>query len=74
MLESINITTDRSLSITQFLRDLDYTVEQIDQNVCRVSREEDLPVYVQTNGKSLFFEVDLGNVSDFASQELYFQL
>ena len=74
MLESINITTDRSLPLAQFLQDQDYTVEQIDENVCQVSRDDDLPVFVQTNGQSLFFEVDLGNVSEYASQDLYFQL
>ena len=74
MLETINITTDRSLPLSQFLQDQDYTVEQIDENVCQVTRDDDLPVFVQTNGKSLFFEVDLGNVSEYASQDMYFQL
>lgn len=74
MLDSINITTDRSLPITQFLQDQEYVVEQIDENVCQVSRDQDLPVFIQTDGKSLYFEVDLGNASEFATQDLYFQL
>ena len=40
----------------------------------RVSREDELPVFVKVDDKNIYFEVDLGNISEIASKELYFKL
>lgn len=73
MLEEIKIKAQTSPSLIEYLQQRDFDVEKLAERVYKVQRGDELPVFIQSNGGSLFFEVDLGNVSGFASQELYFK-
>lgn len=70
-MESIYVTSQRSDSLVEFLQLNDFSVTELEGDVLRVVRGDELPVYLQLNNNSLHFEVDLGNVSSIASMELY---
>ncbi|MGB0371110.1 MAG: hypothetical protein ACPGN3_07130 [Opitutales bacterium] len=70
-MESIQVTTERSDGLVEFLQLNDFIVTELEGNILQVVRGEELPVYLYQNNNSLHFEVDLGNISGIASKELY---
>ncbi len=74
MLDSIDVKTDRAIKLSEFLGSMDFTVEELENGVSQVTREGELPVFLKVEGPTLYFEVDLGNISEWGSEELYFQL
>ncbi|KAA3615687.1 MAG: hypothetical protein D8M58_15955 [Calditrichaeota bacterium] len=73
-MSNVKIASRREADLVPFLELNDYEVESIGDNIIRVQKEEELPVYISINNANMYFEVDLGNVSSFASQDMYFQL
>ena len=51
-----------------------FEVEAMDVGVSRVSRDDELPVYIHIDEQSLYFNLDLGSISSIADAELYFKL
>lgn len=73
-MSNVKIASRREADLVPFLELNDYSVEEISGNILRVQKAEELPVYVSVNNGNMYFEVDLGNVSSFASKDMYFQL
>lgn len=73
-MNAINIATRRESDLVTFLELNDFTVEQIGESLLRVTRLQELPVYLNISGENIYFEVDLGNVESFATKEIYFKL
>ncbi len=73
-MSNVRIASRREADLVPFLELNEFSVEEISGNILRVQKEEELPVYVSVNNDNMYFEVDLGNVSSFASQDMYFQL
>ena len=71
---SITIETKRSQDLVSFLQMSDFQVEELADGVYQATRGEELPVYLKVSDKTLFFEVDLGNISQIADQSLYFEI
>jgi len=71
---SVRIATRRDEDLVTFLELNGFEVEEINKNLMRVTRPGELPVFVNITDNVMYFEVDLGNVSGFASKELYFKL
>ncbi len=71
---NVTIATRKENDLISFLEHNNYETESLGDNILRVQRDGELPVYISKNGDSLYFEVDLGNVSAFADKELYFKL
>ncbi|MBU1536754.1 hypothetical protein KKF84_15625 [Myxococcota bacterium] len=61
-------------TIFEFLADRGFFVEQVTDKVIRVSRDGEIPVFLTMNGNSLIFQVDLGNIKEIGSKELYFRM
>jgi hypothetical protein len=74
MLEKITIRNELETPLMEFLQSNDFFVEQVTDNILRVHRSEELPVFLNVSEQSIYFEVDLGNVSEIANEELYFKL
>ncbi|MBD3421553.1 MAG: hypothetical protein GF398_15650 [Chitinivibrionales bacterium] len=74
MIDSVAIQNHRELLIEEFLQENEFFVERITDSVLKVNRTGELPVYINVDENQLFFEIDLGNVSEFASQDLYYRL
>ena len=73
MLTSVDIKVKDSQSLQAFLESQDFVIDNLSPSVCKITRHEELPVFIQKEGQSLFFEVDLGNVSAIANEEFYFK-
>lgn len=72
MLETVNIKVADFVSIVDFLQSHGFFVEKITEHVYEVQREGETPVFIHSDEGRLYFSVDLGEVSQVASQELYF--
>ena len=68
------IATSRKEEFVQFLELHDYFVEKINEHIYKITREDELPVFVSLQDNSIYFEVDLGNVSKIADKDFYFKL
>ncbi len=73
-MENILIATRRESPLIPFLEMNDFNVEKIGDNILRVSRHEELAVYLNVTATQIYFEADLGNISAFADKDLYFKL
>ena len=74
MFDNAFVRTKSKIPIIEFLQNNGYKTENIAGNVISIQKGEEFPVYVNIDGNVLFFEVDLGNISEIAGQELYFKL
>lgn len=74
MFDTAVVNTMSKMSIVDFLREKGYQIQKVGESVICITRGDELPVYVHLDVETLFFEVDLGNVSEMASKELYFKL
>lgn len=73
-MSNIIVTTERKENIIDFLSNLDYLVDDLGENLYRVEREGDFPVYLNIDDETLYFEVDLGSLKALGSENLYFKL
>jgi len=73
-MSDLTIASRRETDFVSFLELNDFKVESINDNIYRVSRLEELPVFVSVNEGNMYFELDLGNVTGFADKDLYFKL
>ena len=68
------IATRRTEELTPFLELSGFDVQNIGDNIWKVTRENELPVYLSVSDNNIYFEVDLGNVQAIAGKDLYFSL
>ena len=71
---NIKIHVRKEEDFTKFLELHDFEIDDLGEEVFRVVRGEELPVFVKVSPGGLYFEVDLGNVSEFADKDFYFKL
>jgi hypothetical protein len=74
MVEEIKIRNELETPLMEFLQANDFFVEQVTDSILRVNRSGELPVFLNVAQQSIYFEVDLGNISEIVSEELYFKL
>jgi uncharacterized protein YjfI (DUF2170 family) len=73
-MNDIQIFIEKELDMEQFLSLNGFSVEDLGNSVYSVVRDDELPVFVKVEDETLFFEVDLGNVSTIANEAFYFEL
>ena len=73
-MKAITVHTIRQENLEDFLLMHGFEVEAMDVGVSRVSRDDELPVYIHIDEQSLYFNLDLGSISSIADAELYFKL
>lgn len=73
-MRKVMITASRQEEFARFLELHDFVVEDVGNELYRIRRDQELPVFVKIAGSNMYFEVDLGNVSAIASQDFYFRL
>ena len=74
MFENAVVTSTNRMSLQDFLLDRGFIVEEMEGEILSVKRPGELPVFIGFNNNSLFFEVDLGNISGFADRDLYYKI
>ncbi|MGJ8640468.1 MAG: CesT family type III secretion system chaperone [Opitutaceae bacterium] len=73
-MSNVTIKIEKKEEFSRFLSLNGFDVENLDNDVYRVCRADELPVFVKIDEQNIYFEVDLGNISEIASQDLYFKL
>lgn len=72
-LNNIKIHVRKQESLDRFLNLNGFSVEE-SKDILKVQREDELPVYLHVGENGIYFEVDLGNISQMASADLYVKL
>ena len=65
------IKLQREEDLSRFLQLHHFQVEDLGENVLRVQRDDELPVFLKVDDAQIYFEVDLGNVDEIASLDFY---
>ncbi len=73
-MKDVTIHIKKEENLVRFLNLNDFEVEEIGDGILRVARGEELPVFINVADESLYFEVDLGNISALGDKDFYFQL
>lgn len=71
---SIQVHVRKEEDLITFLEIHDFQVDDLEDGVYRVVRADELPVFLKVSENSIYFEVDLGNVSELAGEKFYFSL
>jgi len=64
----------RYSTLEDFLNDNDFFVEKASENILKVNRSQEQPVYLNRKDNTIYFSLDLGSVKDLGSESLYFKL
>ena len=73
-MNKVLIKLQREDELARFLESNGFTVEELSNDVFRVQREEELPVFLKVDDKQIYFELDLGNIDAILSQDLLLSL
>ena len=73
-MKEVYVDSCKQAELTQFLEMSNFMVEDLGGAVYKVTREDELPVFLSVDEKTVYFEVDLGNFSKFADRDFYFRL
>ncbi len=73
-MEEIPIRSTKKANLLEFLELREFSVEDLGEGIYKVTRDDELPVFLRIGDGNIFFEVDLGNIDAIASQDLYFKL
>jgi len=73
-MEQVIVTSSMKEDLASFLEFNEFSVETLSDTLYRVERDDELPVFINMEGGHLYFEIDLGNVSSFATEKLYHDL
>ena len=61
-MEEIPIRSTKKSNLLEFLELREFLVEDLGEGIYKVSRDEELPVFLRIGDGNIFFEVDLGNI------------
>ncbi len=73
-MKPILIKLQRDEELARFLEAHGFTVEALSNDVYRVGREDELPVFLKVDDKQIYFEVDLGNIEAIITKDLLLSL
>lgn len=73
-ISDIKVKETRHLSFSDFLDSKGYRIQVVSHEILKVSNDGDIDVYVHCDDKTLFFELEVGEVVDIESKELYAKL
>lgn len=73
-MNQVLIKLQREDELARFLESNGFTVEELSNDVFRVQREDELPVFIKVDDKQIYFEVDLGNIEAILTQDLLLSL
>ena len=69
-MNKVLIKLQREDELARFLESHGFTVEELSNDVFRVHRGDELPVFLKVDDKQIYFELDLGNIDAILSQDL----
>ncbi|MCD6184488.1 MAG: hypothetical protein J7K84_01660 [Deltaproteobacteria bacterium] len=73
-MQNILIRDLHYFTLEDFLNDNDFFVEKITENILKVNRSYEQPVYLNRQDNTIYFSIDLGGIKDLGSENCYFKL
>ncbi len=73
-MNEVYVISRKEEELFRFLEMNNFILEDLGSGVFKVTREEELPVFLNVDENTIYFEVDLGNITAFADKDFYFQL
>ena len=73
-MQNILIRDLRYSTLEDFLNDKDFFVEKVSENIFKVNRSQEQPVYLNRQDNTIYFSIDLGGIKDLGSESCYFKL
>lgn len=73
-MKELAVNVHRKATLENLLIEQDFQIEALTENVLKVTKADELPVFLQVNEGQIYFEVDLGNIAEIADKQLYFDL
>ena len=70
----VTVHIKKEESLERFLTMNNFQVEVLSENVQRVQRADEVPVFLNITGNTIYFEVDLGGIKNLGSEKFYFGL
>ncbi len=73
-MNEVYVASCKQEELFRFLEMNNFIVENLENRVYKVTRQGELPVFLSVDENTIYFEVDLGNFSEFADRDFYFRL
>ena len=73
-MEQVIVTSAQKEDLATFLKLNGFEVENLGENLYRVERDGELPVFLNVDSGQLYFEIDLGDITAVANEKLYHDL
>ena len=73
-MEQVIVTSSMKEDLVSFLEFNEFSVTALPNDVFRIERDGELPVFINIEDGHLYFEIDLGNISAVATEKLYHDL
>jgi hypothetical protein len=73
-MKQVIVTSSLKEDLVSFLEGNEFSVTALDDDVYRVERDGELPVFINLEDDHIYFEIDLGNISAVATEKLYHDL
>lgn len=70
----VNIKQYKDLNINELLMYQNFQVEELGQDILKVARTDEQPIFISYRDNNLYFQVDLGSLNEVKSQELLTEL
>jgi hypothetical protein len=70
----VTVHIKKEEGLERFLTMNHFQVEALSDNVHRVQRADEVPVFLNITDNTIFFEVDLGGIKNIGSEKFYFDL
>jgi len=68
-MQKITVHATKEFDLLGFLAAQGMEVEVLTENVCKITRDEEVPVFLSHNDGSLYFEVDIGSLNNALSPD-----
>jgi len=68
-MQEIKVHAVKEFDLLGFLAAQGFEVEVLTDNVFKITRDDDLPVFLSHNNGALYFEVDIGSTNDMLDQD-----
>ena len=73
-MKKIEVRSINKTGLIDFLENRDYIVDEVSDNILSANKSGETTVYISLIDDIMSFHVDLGNISEIASKELYFKI
>ena len=73
-MNEVYVTTHKQEELIRFLELNSFEVDDLGAGIFKIVRDNELPVFMRVDANTIYFEVDLGDISGLDDKKIYFKL